>query len=752
LVVFRREGAVDHSQVAQSALQALGENDAPTDLALRLDYSIEHILVDEFQDTAINQYELLEKLTRGWHEHNAANPDAPRTLMIVGDAMQSIYGFRNANVGLFLQARRDGFNGVIPKHLKLASNFRSQQGIVNWVNDTFAQAFPSEDDITAARVRYSPATAVLDPGEGSAVMLDSFRGEDAQAREAESICERIAERVAAGEKGIAVLGRQRSHLLPITSRLKARGIDYQAQELDSLAHSPVVADLMTLCRVLASDDDRLSFLALLRAPWCGLQLADLHVVANFGEDAPLSPLRLVLADPTLDAALSAEGRTRLAHVRAALLWAEHTRDRLDLRVWVEATWLRLGGPRAANSDLALEDAESFLQLLELAQAEGTGLDVAWLQRQVERRFMSGGDGSCAVQVMTLHKAKGLEFDRVFIPRLNGVPRGDDGELMLWDERSIDGQRAFLLAANDRSEATAPTLYNYLRAQRKEKTRLENTRLLYVGATRAIRHLHLSATINWDERKDEPKPPPVSSLLHSIWAVFRHSMQVHDAVPLAGATQQEQQRLTRLSRDSLPSPAVLPAVAYPEDNQPDRADNLFDRAVGTVVHLAMEQLSRRGELPPAVAATDEARWRAALQEQGLWGDKLDEALALVRDSVAASLDAAGDGRWVLSDAHGEARSEWRLSQLTSGGAASDLIIDRTFIDNATGVRWIIDYKNSSPREGEDWSVFASREAEHYSEQLRRYRDALRECGDEPLQCALFFTVRGVLHPLPDLALD
>ncbi len=78
LLVFQKRGVVDHNQVAQSALFALGDDDAPTDLALRLDYQIEHILVDEFQDTAITQYELLYKLTRGWGEYNEQYPtDTP---------------------------------------------------------------------------------------------------------------------------------------------------------------------------------------------------------------------------------------------------------------------------------------------------------------------------------------------------------------------------------------------------------------------------------------------------------------------------------------------------------------------------------------------------------------------------------------------------------------------------------------------------------------------------------------------------
>ena len=111
LLVFKREGRVDFTHIALAATDALGSDEAPTDLALRLDYQIEHLLVDEFQDTSGQQYELLTKLTRGWAEHNAGG-NAPRTVFIVGDGMQSIYGFRYAYVGLFLEARVSGLAGL----------------------------------------------------------------------------------------------------------------------------------------------------------------------------------------------------------------------------------------------------------------------------------------------------------------------------------------------------------------------------------------------------------------------------------------------------------------------------------------------------------------------------------------------------------------------------------------------------------------------------------------------------------------
>src|SRR5690606_11785541 len=125
-LVFKQLGATDYSAISQAALLALGSDDAPSDLALQLDYRIRHILVDEFQDTASPQLQLLQKLTAGWQ------PDDGRTLFIVGDGMQSCYGFRNANVGLFLDARRKGIGSVELEALDLTVNFRSQVGVVKW--------------------------------------------------------------------------------------------------------------------------------------------------------------------------------------------------------------------------------------------------------------------------------------------------------------------------------------------------------------------------------------------------------------------------------------------------------------------------------------------------------------------------------------------------------------------------------------------------------------------------------------------
>ncbi|CAA0119395.1 ATP-dependent helicase/nuclease subunit A [Halioglobus japonicus] len=756
LLVFQQQGVVDHCQVAQSALLALGDDDAPTELALRLDYQIDHILVDEFQDTAITQYELLQKLTRGWGEYNEQNPEVPRTLMIVGDGMQSIYGFRGANVGLFLKARSEGFNSVVPRYLELSCNFRSDRGVVDWVNNTFESAFPSTNDVGRAQVRFSRAQAVRPLRIDPAVQMRAFSGGDARRREVLFVCDQIAECIANSEETIAILGRTRSHLQPIVKQLKYLGIPYNAPDLDGLAQSPAVADLLTLCRALYSDADRLAWMAVLRAPWCGLRLEDLLAIARAGDHAPYTPIWSVIQQVDVRSALSEDGRSRLQHVLPALQRAREKHDRLSLRVWVEQAWVEIGGPQCAPDEDSLLDVENFLQLLEEAESAGVGFDLDWLTQSVQKRFMNARDPDSKVHLLTLHKAKGLEFDRVIIPQLDRSPRRDDRDLLLWDEYSnADGERSFLLAADDHSKADTPTLYNYLQLQRQKKTLLEATRLLYVGATRAIAQLFLTGVIKTDTATGLPNAPSRLSLLNPIWPAFSQEMQVYAQrdEPASAPALRTPRHLTRLAEAAVPVPANhgFSVPRESADNPTAFIANSVDRSIGNVVHKVLETLSHRDILPEEVSERDLRHWHIALQREGLRGEALNRALASVRNAVANSIKVGGAGRWVLCGKHREAHSEWALTTVDSQQRIRDIVIDRSFVDADTGVRWVIDYKSSCPGPGESIEAFFSRESAVYHEQLRAYRDAVRFLGQQPMRCALFFTALGQLHIIETLDL-
>ncbi|MFT6285474.1 MAG: ATP-dependent exoDNAse (exonuclease V) beta subunit [Alcanivorax sp.] len=747
LLVFQRHGLVDHSQVALSALDALGDDDEPTDLAMRLDYGIEHILLDEFQDTAINQFELVRRLTRGWHEHNQVQRERPRTLLVVGDGMQSIYGFRDANVSLFLQARDHGFNGLKLDYLQLSSNFRSRAGIVDWVNQTFADAFPETDDVSRGQVAFSAAQAVKPADASSAVHIQAFRGENAAIAETEFICNQVEQRLAAdSESSIAILGRTRNQLRPILQELKIRDVGYAAQDIETLRDTPVIMDLTILCRALSNRFDRLAWLSLLRAPWCGLALADLLAVARDGDDPRHALVPVALTDETLLASLSSDGQNRLRFVAECMQWADTQRDRLALRSWVEQLWLRLGGPAVINNRAALIDAEKFFQLLELADTEGVGLDLEWLQRKLDRLYADPGDSAARLQIMTLHKAKGLEFDCVVIPDLSRRSRSDSRALLLWDERSTaSGQRQFLLAADDHSEDSTPSLYNYLRQERKRKVLLENTRLLYVGATRAISRLILTASPGYDDSKACYKKPGDMSLLACIWPTFNQQLIDQDTGP------SEPRTLLPASAKYMRHKRVAEVVGEEQalcgpTNIPRHSGNLVDRLVGTVVHRLLEQLAHQDVLPPSCEQEHIALSDFALRSLGLHGAAVAEAQDRVLAIVNVTLADAERGRWLLSSAHEESACELRLSTADEEGRARDIIIDRTFIDRITNVRWIVDYKTSQPADDQSLPGFLKQESAKYSDQLASYAQALLIMGTAPIRTALYFASIGHFHPL------
>ncbi|TNE91147.1 MAG: DNA helicase UvrD, partial [Gammaproteobacteria bacterium] len=165
---FQQIKACDFTEITLAALRALGSEDDPSQLALRLDYQIKHILTDEFQDTSTAQFEILKQLTAGWQSNDG------HSLFIVGDAMQSLYGFRNANVGLFLEARTQPIGQIQLEPLDLTVNFRSQAGIIQWINEHFPAVFPAEENIARGAVPYSPATAFHEAMSGSAVTLEAF--------------------------------------------------------------------------------------------------------------------------------------------------------------------------------------------------------------------------------------------------------------------------------------------------------------------------------------------------------------------------------------------------------------------------------------------------------------------------------------------------------------------------------------------------------------------------------------------------
>jgi ATP-dependent exoDNAse (exonuclease V) beta subunit len=750
VVVFQQQGVVDYAQIAIAARQALGDDDNPTDLALKLDYSLRHILLDEFQDTSTSQFELVRRLTRGWREDNESNPENPRTFFVVGDGMQSIYGFRDADVGMFMHARDYGFNGIEPGNLVLCSNFRSDPKLVDWVNESFVDAFPATDNTHKGEIAFSAASAVKPHKPGCEAVLRAFCGETESAREAEAraVAEVIEEGLADADcESIAVLVRTRSHLAHIVAQLRNRGIDWQARDIDPLAGSAVVVDLMSLCRALHNHCDRVAWLALLRAPWCGLELGDLQALLRGQHRRSVPDL---LSDPSSLACLSEQGRRRAGHAAAVLNQAIGQRERLGLRDWIESTWIALGGPASAGSINQLQDARYFLQLLEELDNRGQGYSDSAMIESLATLYSGGSGASSKVHLMTLHKSKGLEFDRVIIPGLARRPRSDDRELLLWDRFHNRGETGFLMAVDDPVRKKEATLYNFLKHCNASKRSLEATRLLYVGVTRAVKQLYLFATLDAEDDGLDYRPPPSQSLLQCIWDDFSRSMQL---VPVESAASSAAVADSPANLWRLSGVQPMPAAAPEQDsaaNIPLLSDNQVQRATGTVIHQALQRLSNLDA--QQFSAFEIGSWKPWLEQQlrALFVSEaeLPAALATVSTSLGKVLNDE-TGCWILASDRQQAISEYPLSTLREDGRLLELIVDRTFIDR--GVRWVVDYKSSTPEPGEALNDFLCREEQRYRAQLESYRQAFEQMESIPVKTALYFTSIPCWHEFDTRAL-
>ena len=502
--IFRRNGVVDFAELTFAAQRALGDSESPTDLALALDYRIKHLLIDEFQDTSAIQYRLVERLTREW------SGDGTRSLFVVGDPMQSIYRFRDADVALFQRARRNGISSLRPTAIRISANFRSSASLVEWCNAMFGGAFGDVEDPVLGRVAFASSTSVRAARPDDGCRVRGIQSLDAERAEAAAITHAIEQlRQSRPNESIAILVRTRTHLAHILPMLTAHGIPWAGSDIHALADQPVIDDLMTLLKALSSPKDRIAWLALLRAPFVGVSLRDLELLAQSNESIAAS-VRTDIHDDVL----SDDGRARLQRIRPTLVQAERSRAQTPVRQWLENAFIRLGGADAYRGDAILH-AQRLLALIENTQSRT--LDIATLERSVQRLFAESAPRDDGVAVMTIHRAKGLEFDHVLVPGLHRVSRVDDPPPILW--RPEAGR----LLLGVRGSTVGDGVHRWLSHEERHRDANERLRLLYVAATRARHSLQLFGVL--EDEGGDPSPPAARSLFAPIWRHARDRIEL-----------------------------------------------------------------------------------------------------------------------------------------------------------------------------------------------------------------------------------
>jgi ATP-dependent helicase/nuclease subunit A len=578
---------------------------------------------------------------------------------------------------------------------------------------------------------------------GGGVTLKGFAG---RREEADAIAGLIGEQSAAHpDWRIVILVRAKNHARDIAASLRSRSIPFRAVDIEPLQDRPAVRDLVALTRALLHLGDRTAWLALLRAPWTGLILADLLHVAR----AASIPWE-ALTDDLVLSGLTSDGRLRCERLRRTLEAAFRIRTHGPISRWVEQTWLALGGPACASGPEDLDHVGTVFARLALLEERGLP-DPADFESGFSDLFASTSAPS-AVEIMTIHKAKGLEFDMVIVPALDRhIPLHRD-QLLLSHQFSRAARDGLVMAARPGIGAEPDDLFEFLRRQTRDAAALEAERLLYVACTRAKWRLHLSAMIGRREESEEtigdskpraPWKPRAGSLLAVLWPVAAaefaldhkspHFEERGDVAPRGGPLHRLPRDWSPPADDALPTGESLAASTALREETP-----VFDwagetaRRVGSLVHAELQVMDAERSDESAIEGRGPhfQRW---LGLHGVPSDRLQGASARVVSALIA-VHRDERARWILRR---RTRDDFREHALSGRwqGEVVRVVFDRSFVDD-DGVRWVIDYKTSQ-HAGGSLDEFLDREVDRYRPQLHRYAQLARRLGPERVRVGLYF---------------
>ncbi len=703
-LIFQQHKQIDFIEVSTRALQALGDEECPTDLALVLDYQLQHILVDEFQDTSITQFRLLEKLTYQWQQGDG------HTLFLVGDPMQSIYRFRQANVGLFLKAKFNGIGNIHLTPLQLCQNFRSHPVLIDWLNQTMPNIMPQSPNISLGAVPFTSCQATKQQDDKGS--LTCLLADDAMIEAAIVVDEIKALIRKHPDWQIAILVRARSHLAHILPLLKSENIPYHALEIEPLATQAVIQDLLALTFALLDDNNKLAWLALLRSPMCGLALAEIEILATFDEQQNIWHL---MNEPLVLELLTSKGRARIERLTRALQPTMNERGRMPLARFVESAWVALGA-QFYTLKKDRKNIDAFYQLLTDLESEYQYIDMHVIHEKISKLYTDELQSSDnPIQVMTIHKAKGLEFDAVFLPGLSRRSASNSPPLLRYIEQTLDEGTYWLLAPVHAKTAEHDPIYQYLGRLEKHQDAYETQRLLYVALTRAKYQLHLFAV-------QDPEKPSISS--QSLYGLLAPSLRAERSNPgeLPSYTRNEVQNKRIPLNWQMPNPWHDWLFNQPEitltENEVDTTlftpENIMRKHVGTLLHRILKYMAETGN-----HKLDLKRAKIQLLELGVSIAQIEPAIKILSQAVDGIISDSR-GQWILQP-HQDALCEHVLHTHFKN-KYTRIVIDRTFIFE--GERWIIDYKSGQ-------------ESDDHTAQLQAYAHVMQKMDPRPIRLALYF---------------
>jgi len=780
-----RRGALDFPDLIGRVRRLLTEREDAAWVLYKLDGGIDHVLLDEAQDTNLDQWMIVRALTTEFFVGAGAGERTfQRTLFAVGDPKQSIYSFQGADPAQFLaQTHLYGAEakgaGSDFQPVSLLESWRSTPEVLSFVDAVFADAGtraavpPPEDDETVAHTPIRPA------GFGTVDLWPTVQDEPAEAQDAwdapldasppETARKRLARRIAdeikritseqavmgSGERprpatagDVLILVRRRDALFEeIIRALKKAGIPVAGADRLKLSGHVVFQDVVSLFRFCLFPGDDLTLAELLRSPFCDVDEQALYDLAHGRSGSLWSALNA-----------RAEARPAWREARAFLAWARDESRRRSPLDFFGRVLSRLDAEGRSMRQRILtrlgREAEDALNEIDaqILAAEGRGVRdlerlTAALERadiEVKRELDSEHGGE--VRVMTVHGAKGLEAPIVILPDTTGRAPPNKGALL----KTEAGGFLFAPRKADDCDASAEA-----RALAETKSAQEQLRLLYVALTRARDRLIVAGRLSARE-----KGPPAGSWYERVDAAFERptiaagARRVEDgdgAVRRFGADPTASPPLQLALFDRAPEPLWLRAFpeaepvqryASPSDyaemrpgSAPSplvRSDGLGRFRRGELIHRLLQLLP---DLPPAARAAGAER---------LLGKERDLSEAQRTEMAAAALAVLDDPHFAEVFGPG-GRAEAAVAGSARGlpdGLKVSGRVDRMVVTPDKVL--VIDFKSNRPAPSRIEDADGA-----YLTQMAIYVAVLREVfPTRRVEAALVWTDGPKLMPIPE----
>ncbi len=721
---FRALGEMDHTAMLQGAARALSQGQAEVFGAT----SLQHMIVDDFHELSYAGIDLIEKLTAGWQSGDS------RSILVTGNPFASVRRNRGAQPALYLKLHHSGLGKRKLEPLRLEESRRSGSAIVEWINRCFAA---QEDGVIGegAMPFWPAAGSSHSTGE---VTVSAVAG--GIRAEAVHVAQLLADHAVDGEQQTALLLADSAEARTYIDALRALGVRCHSDDVERIAVRPVIRDLHALTRALLHLADRVAWLSVLRAPWCGLTLHDLHRLV--ADSAGVTVWELII-DEQRRSQLSEDGQQRLSRIKRVLAQSLAERGRRDLRRLVEGVWTALGGAVCVRDEHELRQSREFFAMLGDIDDGGEPDSLEALDTAVERLCNRSGNAAGGVVVTSIRRARRRAYDTVVLAGLSHpIPPPEQDEALRWLVRPGQFGEAQLLLAPVHPEGGRDAIDLWLDSLQRSHHENELRRLLYVGASRARRRLFVVAA---PARVDgQWAAPGAMSPLHAMWDTLGPQM------PTAPATVPEEarQRISRIMR--LPSSWLLPEAPQPKVWNVMRTADVDTGGAGPaldndaviaarVMTRTLGEIAREGPTEWALRSLEgiENNFQRLFGMMGMTEAAVSDAADRAADAIRRLL---GDdkARWVLDAHHSQRQTPLKLTGWLDDELHS-VAVDHSFVD-ADGIRWLVDFQYSDLAPDGD-NADADAIAGQSAGRVRRKARLVRQLYAEPLQIGLLYPYSG-----------